>query len=149
MKPMKSVTTIFTALVLGASSLGVSATPNHHENTHANNMQPETYKGYHVIPNPKPHYIKHKPSHKLAINLKGFKKRIKHGIKSGELTHDEEQVLKQRLRQLRKGIKRAKADHYISYNEKTRLERKAKRLGRSIYRKKHNDAKRYYQPHYH
>lgn len=146
MTSMKSVTTVFAALVLGASSLATQATPHHHSDTYGHTHQQSP--NYSVIPNPKPHYIKHKPSYQLDINLKGFKKRIKHGVKTGELTHSEVKFLKKRLRHLRQAIKGAKADHYISYEEKNRLERKAKRLSRAIYNKKHNDEKRYEQ-HYH
>jgi len=79
----------------------------------------------------------------LNFSLKKFERRIKRGVRSGELTRKETRQLRKRLRNLRQDVRDARADKRISKREKRRLEKRAKRLSRSIYVKKHNHATRY------
>ncbi len=74
-------------------------------------------------------------------NSRRQNKRIKHGLKNGEISKAEGMKLRQNRRQLRRVKKRAARDGEISDEEKMLIRKKSKRNSRAIYRAKHNDKK--------
>ncbi|MDX2246747.1 MAG: hypothetical protein SF052_08235 [Bacteroidia bacterium] len=65
-------------------------------------------------------------------------KRIKHGVKSGELTPAETRALAKQQRRINRGKKVAKADGTVTAGERAALNARQNRASRNIYRKKHN-----------
>lgn len=85
----------------------------------------------------------HHHGNQLNFSIKKFEKRIKNGVRSGELTRFETRELRQKLRKLKRAVRKAKEDRKITKREKRNLEKRAKRLSRAIYKKKHNRFTRY------
>jgi uncharacterized membrane protein YebE (DUF533 family) len=70
------------------------------------------------------------------------KKRVKEGIKSGEITKAEAKTLRAENKNLKTDVKAAKADGTVTGAEKKKVAKDQVRLSRSIYIKKHNSRKR-------
>ncbi len=70
--------------------------------------------------------------------------RIREGINTGSLTHNEAKHLAKREHNLRKSINKAEADGHLSRRENRRLLRKEGRINRAIIRKKTNTKVRKY-----
>jgi hypothetical protein len=68
-------------------------------------------------------------------------KRIKQGVKSGELTKDEVKDLKEGRKELNQQIKDAKSDGVVTKDERKDLHQKMNEESKDIYEKKHNDEK--------
>ena len=69
--------------------------------------------------------------------------RIKHGVKSGDLTRAEALNLRKDQKEFRGDAKLAKADGKISRKERKILKREQRKDSREIYRKKHNKRERH------
>ncbi len=69
------------------------------------------------------------------------KKRIKQGVKSGELTKDEAKELKQDHKNLRQEIKDAKSDGVVTKDERKQIQKDENTESKKIYDLKHNDVK--------
>jgi len=78
--------------------------------------------------------------------------RIRHGIKSGELTRKEATQLRQQQKKIAKLARKFNRDGYLSRHEKKKLEKKQDKASNRIYKLKHNDQhKRHrvkYKPRY-
>lgn len=70
------------------------------------------------------------------------KKRIKQGVKSGELTGRETHRLIHQQAKTHRMERRAKADGHVTKKERIRLHRAENRASRNIYRQKHDRQKR-------
>jgi hypothetical protein len=69
-------------------------------------------------------------------------RRIKQGIRSGELTRREAVRLEAGLARIRIQERFARADGHLSYRERARLNRALSRESRAIYRQKHDGQDR-------
>ncbi len=69
-------------------------------------------------------------------------KRIKQGIRSGELTRREAERLEAGLAKIRIDERLAKADGHLSYRERKHLNRELNRESRAIYRQTHDGQDR-------
>lgn len=69
-------------------------------------------------------------------------KRIKQGIKSGELTRVETKQLKKQQLKIQKIKKTAKADGKVTKREKLKLNTLQEKASKNIYAKKHNNRNR-------
>lgn len=69
-------------------------------------------------------------------------KRIKHGMKNGELTKGETIRLQKQQANIQRTKRRAKADGVVTRKEKAVIKTKQKRASRNIARKKHNNRSR-------
>ncbi|WP_316832617.1 hypothetical protein [Pedobacter aquatilis] len=70
------------------------------------------------------------------------RKRVKAGVKSGELTKAEAKALRAENKKLKTDVKAAKADGSITIGEKKNIAKEEARLSKNIYAKKHNARKR-------
>ena len=70
------------------------------------------------------------------------KKRIKKGVKSGELTKPEARRLVREQKKIRRDEKAAKADGKVTPRERAKLQREQNKASRDIARKKHNQRTR-------
>ena len=75
---------------------------------------------------------------KEDMNLKGEKRRVANGIKSGEINKRETKVIANKAEQLQHAEAKAKADGKITVKERAKIAHKDAQLDRTIYRKKHN-----------
>jgi len=64
--------------------------------------------------------------------------RIRHGVKSGELTRRETKTLVKQQVETRQDVKAAKADGVVTAAEKKEIKQDKRKSNRAIYRKKHN-----------
>ncbi|MDH3247097.1 MAG: hypothetical protein OEM26_20915 [Saprospiraceae bacterium] len=69
-------------------------------------------------------------------------KRIKHGVKNGEITYGEFVGLQRQQRGINKMKKLSKSDGYVGPRERSNLHREQNRSSHNIFRKKHNNWKR-------
>lgn len=69
-------------------------------------------------------------------------RRIRHGVKSGELTRREAARLEAGQARTRRMERRAKADGTVTRRERARLQHRENRTSRRIYRQKHDNQKR-------
>jgi hypothetical protein len=65
-------------------------------------------------------------------------KRIRQGVRSGELTRREAKSIRRSTKRVKRYEKRAKSDGTVTRRERVRLNRMENRNSRKIYRKKHN-----------
>jgi hypothetical protein len=65
-------------------------------------------------------------------------RRIKHGVRSGELTRHETRSLARQQARIRRHERRVKADGTVTARERASLQSQENRASRNIYRKKHN-----------
>ena len=72
--------------------------------------------------------------------MKLQKKRIKQGVKSGELTKDETKELKADHKALRAEIKDAKSDGKVTKEERQQIQKDENAESKKIYDLKHNDV---------
>lgn len=72
------------------------------------------------------------------FNLKGEKKRVVNGVKSGEINKSEAVVISKQAEDVKRAENKAKADGIITKNERARIAKQDAQLDRTIYRKKHN-----------
>ena len=70
-------------------------------------------------------------------------KRIKQGMKSGELTRKEVVRLERQQKNIQKTKKKAKADGTVTKKEKAIIHSKQNAASKNVYRKKHNQRSRY------
>lgn len=75
---------------------------------------------------------------KEDINLRGEKKRVAQGIKTGEINKNEAKVIQNKAQQVKRTEARAKADGVITTAERAKIARKDAKLDRTIRRTKHN-----------
>lgn len=69
-------------------------------------------------------------------------KRIKQGVKSGELTKREVVKLEKQQRQVNRTKKRAKADGVVTKKERAKIHRKQNKTSKNVFRAKHNNRDR-------
>ncbi len=69
-------------------------------------------------------------------------RRIRHGVRSGELTKREAHRLRRQQRVTRAEERAAKADGKVTKRERRHLNRRENRTSRRIYRQKHDQQKR-------
>ncbi len=78
----------------------------------------------------------------VAPNIKvrqiNQQKRIKAGVKSGELTRKETVKLQRQQLQVQRTKKRAKADGVVTKRERSQIHRQQAKASKSVYRAKHN-----------
>jgi septal ring factor EnvC (AmiA/AmiB activator) len=70
------------------------------------------------------------------------KKRVKRGVKSGQLTQEETKELKADHQALREEIKDAKSDGKVTKKERKEIQKDLNAGSKKIYKLKHNGAKR-------
>ncbi len=75
-------------------------------------------------------------------------RRIRQGIRSGEITRPEVRRLKKEQRRIDRAYRRASADGHLNRREGRRLNKMQDRASRHIYRAKHNHANRRLHRHY-
>jgi len=68
-------------------------------------------------------------------------RRIRQGIRSGEITRPETRRLKKEQRRIDSAYHRAAADGHLNRRERQRLDKMQDRAGRHIYRAKHNPVR--------
>ena len=71
-------------------------------------------------------------------NLRGERKRVAQGIKSGEIKHREAIAIEKQARDVKQAKRAAAADGQITLKERAKIARQDKQLDRTINRKKHN-----------
>lgn len=69
-------------------------------------------------------------------------KRIKQGVRSGELTKGEAAVLGKQQRSINRSKRRAKADGQVTRRERATIQTRQNRASRNIKRKKNNERDR-------
>jgi len=69
-------------------------------------------------------------------------RRIKQGVRSGEITRMERQQLAKQQRHTRREVRRAKSDGIITHRERREIRQDKRQTSRSVYRKKHNRRNR-------
>ena len=72
-------------------------------------------------------------------NARHTQRRIRQGVRSGELTKREAQRLHWQQQRLHQDAQRARADYRVTERERARLTRERERASRHIYRAKHNN----------
>ncbi|WP_428225638.1 hypothetical protein [Flavobacterium sp.] len=72
------------------------------------------------------------------MNLRGEKRRVANGIKSGEINKHEAKVIENKAEQLQHVEAKAKADGEITAKERAKIARKDAQLDRTIHKTKHN-----------
>jgi hypothetical protein len=75
-------------------------------------------------------------------------KRIRQGVRSGEITRPEVRRLKKEQRRIDSAYHRASADGHVNWRERQRLDKMQDRASRHIYQAKHNRANRRLHKHY-
>lgn len=75
-------------------------------------------------------------------NLRGERKRVVQGIKSGEITKPEAAKIKKEMRDVKQATQAAKADGKVTKAEKKEIARQDQQLDRTIHRTKHNNRVR-------
>lgn len=70
------------------------------------------------------------------------RQRIKNGVKTGELTKEEAESLRQQHRELRAAKKKMKEDGVFSKEERQKMREMKKAARKKIYKEKHDDEKR-------
>lgn len=68
-------------------------------------------------------------------------RRIRQGIRSGEITRPEVRRLKKEQRRIDSAYHRASADGHLNWRERQRLDKMQNRASRHIYRAKHNHVR--------
>ena len=71
-------------------------------------------------------------------NLRGERKRVAQGIKSGEIKPREAVAIEKQARDVKQAKRAAAADGQITVKERAKIARQDKQLDRTINRKKHN-----------
>lgn len=71
-------------------------------------------------------------------NLRGERKKVAQGIKSGEIKQREAVAIKKQAQDVKQAKRAAAADGQITVKERAKIARQDKQLDRTIYRKKHN-----------
>lgn len=78
------------------------------------------------------------PHQRVVVKKKSTYQRINNGVRTGQLTHREANVLRTQQRQVR-GLKRvAAADGRITKGERVIINRTQKRVNRNVYRQKND-----------
>lgn len=75
-------------------------------------------------------------------NLKGERKRVAQGVRSGEITKPELVKINNEKKDVKKAVKCATADGVVTKKEKARIARQDRQLDRTIARTKHNKRDR-------
>ena len=71
-------------------------------------------------------------------NLRGERKRVAQGIKSGEITPREAIAIEKQARDVKQAKRYALADGKVTARERANIARQDRQLDRTIYRTKHN-----------
>lgn len=69
-------------------------------------------------------------------------RRIKQGVRSGEITRAEAVNLRNGQREIRQDVRAAKADGVVTAAEKSAIKQEQRQESRKIFRKKHNNRDR-------
>jgi uncharacterized membrane protein YebE (DUF533 family) len=75
-------------------------------------------------------------------NLKGEKKRIAQGVRSGEITKGEAKVIEHEVKDVQQAKAAAKADGVVTKSERKEIAKQDRQLDRTIRRTKHNKRDR-------
>lgn len=94
---------------------------------------------------------KYKTHYKRSVyeRIENQQRRIRQGLNSGELTHREAKRLREDLHRIRHKMRHYRHDGRLNHYEKRHLHRMLDELSDRIYRKKHNNKKRYDDRDYH
>lgn len=71
-------------------------------------------------------------------NLRGERKRVAQGVKSGEINKKEAAVIHEQAKDVKQAKRAAAADGQVTVKEKAKIARQDRQLDRTIRRKKHN-----------
>lgn len=93
-------------------------------------------------PKPTPQHDHGKAS-EFQARIDQQQKRIDNGIRSGELTRREAEIVQENLDKIRAAYSRMMADGKLSEHEQEKLDRKLDRNDKMIYDKKHNAIERF------
>lgn len=72
------------------------------------------------------------------INLRGERKRVAQGVRSGEINRREAAVIHNQAKDVKQAKRIAKADGVVTPRERAVVARQDRQLDRTIYRAKHN-----------
>ncbi|SEW47813.1 hypothetical protein SAMN05421841_3631 [Chryseobacterium wanjuense] len=72
------------------------------------------------------------------INLRGERKRVVQGVRSGEINRREAAVIHNQAKDVKQAKRIAKADGVVTPRERAVVAREDRQLDRTIYRAKHN-----------
>jgi hypothetical protein len=72
------------------------------------------------------------------INLRGERKRVAQGVRSGEINRREAAVIHNQAKDVKQAKRIAKADGVVTPRERAVVAREDRQLDRTIYRAKHN-----------
>lgn len=72
------------------------------------------------------------------IRLRGERKRVVQGVKSGEVTTKETVAIEKQARDIKQAKRAAATDGQVTALERAKIARQDRQLDRTIYRKKHN-----------
>ncbi|RXR18973.1 hypothetical protein EQG63_05890 [Flavobacterium amnicola] len=75
---------------------------------------------------------------KEDMNLRGERKRVAQGVKSGEINAKEGAVIAHKAVKVNRAERRAKSDGIVTDQERANIARKDRQLDRTIRRTKHN-----------
>jgi hypothetical protein len=75
-------------------------------------------------------------------NLKGERKRIVNGVKSGEITKGEAAFIRKQTKDVKKANRCAKADGVVTKKERAKIAKQDHQLDKSIAKSKHNKKSR-------
>ena len=89
------------------------------------------------------HRYKKRYYYENNMSIKSFERRIKAGVRTGELTRRERRKLVKELNKLINYREYILKDGYVSRHERRRFEKKKSKLDRMIFNKKHNRHRRY------
>ena len=73
-----------------------------------------------------------------AQTVPNDRRRIKQGVRSGELTRSETRRVVHQQRAIRQDVRQAKSDGVVTPAEKREIKQEKRKADRTIYRKKHN-----------
>ena len=73
-----------------------------------------------------------------AQNISNDRRRIRQGVRSGELTRAETRRVVHQQREIRRDVRQAKADGVVTPAEKREIRQDKRKADRTIYRTKHN-----------
>jgi peptidoglycan hydrolase CwlO-like protein len=79
---------------------------------------------------------------KINKHQKNQKKRIKQGVKNGQLTKEEAKKLKEEQKKIREKEKEMKADGTLTKEERKELKGELKEQSKEIYKEKHDGEKK-------
>lgn len=72
------------------------------------------------------------------MNLRGEKKRVAQGIRTGEINRKEAKIIHKEAKDVKRAERKAKADGIITPRERARIAKQDRQLDKTIHRAKHN-----------